>query len=163
MAAEHVFYGENSTGVGGDVMSATARAGWMVGYCAMGPNPIDLDGRFASAEDEADEREKLLQRFEDIGVQIMRRAGGGGPFEQDPIAGTLSDRDKRKSVAALLGQAYVTAFALMAANREPIEQIADTLVERKEMHGDEVVDLLDGVGLKRPELDLMDDRTWPQI
>ncbi|HUE26637.1 MAG TPA: AAA family ATPase, partial [Solirubrobacteraceae bacterium] len=31
MAAEHVFYGENSTGVGGDVMSATARAAWMVG------------------------------------------------------------------------------------------------------------------------------------
>ena len=62
MAAEHVFYGENSTGVGGDVKSATARAAWMVGMCAMGPNPIDLNGRFASAEDEAEEREKLLLR-----------------------------------------------------------------------------------------------------
>ena len=59
--------------------------------------------------------------------------------------------------------AYVTAYALMAQNREPIERIADTLVERKEMHGDEVVDLLTGVGLQRPEIDLMDDRTWPQI
>ena len=37
MAAEHVFYGENSTGVGGDVQSATARAAWMVGACAMAP------------------------------------------------------------------------------------------------------------------------------
>jgi hypothetical protein len=37
------------------------------------------------------------------------------------------------------------------------------LVDRKEMHGDEVVDLLNNVGLKRPEIDLMDDRTWPKV
>ena len=42
MAAERVFYGENSTGVGGDVMSATTRAAWMVGSCAMGPEPVHL-------------------------------------------------------------------------------------------------------------------------
>ena len=30
----------------------------------------------------------------------------------------------------------------MASNREQVERIADTLVDRKEMHGDEVVDLL---------------------
>ena len=108
MAAEHVFYGENSTGVGGDVMSATARAAWMVGMCAMGPNPIDLNGRFASADDEAEEREKLLRRFEDIGVQIMNRAGTGGPFEQNPIGAVLGDRDKRGRSARCSGQAYVT-------------------------------------------------------
>jgi cell division protease FtsH len=163
MAAEHVFYGENSTGVGGDVMSATARAGWMVGYCAMGPNPIDLDGRFATAEHEADEREKLLRRFEEIGVQIMRRAGGGGPYEQDPIAGTLSDRDKRKAVTALLGQAYVTAYATVAANRDKVERVAETLIQRKEMHGDEVVDLLNSVDLRRPGIDLLDEATWPRV
>ena len=44
----------------------------------------------------------------------------------------------------------MTAYALMAANRERIEQIADALVERKELHGDEVGELLDSVGLKRP-------------
>jgi hypothetical protein len=163
MAAEHNFYGENSTGVGGDVMSATVRAAWMVGSCAMGPNRIDLDGRFASAEDEEEEREKLLHRFEDIGVQIMRRAGGGGPFEQDPIAGTLGDRDKRKAVAALLGQAYVTAYATVAANRDQVERVADALIKRKELHGDEVVELLNSVSLVRPEIDLLDERTWPRV
>src|SRR5581483_11371562 len=111
MAAEHVFYGENSTGVGGDVMSATARAAWMVGMCAMGPNQIDLNGRFASADDASVEREKLLQRFEDIGVQIMNRANIASPYMQDPIGAVLGDRDKRKAVAALLGQAYLTAYA----------------------------------------------------
>jgi ATP-dependent Zn protease len=163
MAAEHVFYGENSTGVGGDVMSATARAAWMVGMCAMGPNPIDLNGRFASADDEADEREKLLRRFEDIGVQIMNRAGTGGPFEQNPIGAVLGDRDKRRAVSALLGQAYVTAFVTIGANRDRVERIAEKLIQRKEMHGDEVVELLESVGLARPQIDLLDDRTWPPV
>jgi ATP-dependent Zn protease len=163
MAAEHVFYGENSTGVGGDVMSATARAAWMVGMCAMGPNPIDLNGRFASLDDESAEREKLLARFEDIGVQIMNRAGSGGPFEQNPISAVLSDRDKRKAVAALLGQAYLTAYATVAANRERVEEIAEELIRRREMHGDEVVELLDSAHLARPEIDLLEERTWPPV
>jgi cell division protease FtsH len=163
MAAEHVFYGENSTGVGGDVMSATARAAWMVGYCAMGPNPIDLNGRCATAEDADAEREKLLHRLEDIGVQIMRRAGSGGPFNEDPIGGTLNDRDKRRAVAALLGQAYVTAYVTVAVNKERVERIADELIQRREMHGDEVVELLDSVSLVRPNVDLLDEKTWPPV
>ncbi len=40
MAAERVFYDENSSGVGGDVMSATSQAAWMVGASAMGPQPF---------------------------------------------------------------------------------------------------------------------------
>ena len=163
MAAEHAFYGENSTGVGGDVMSATARAAWMVGYCAMGPNSIDLNGRFASREDADAEREKLLVRLEEIGVQIMRRAGSGGPFDEDPIGGTLNDRDKRRSVAALLGQAYVTAYVTIAANRDKVEKIAQELIQRKEMHGDEVVDLLNSVNLVRPHIDLLDEKSWPPV
>jgi len=75
----------------------------------------------------------------------------------------LGDRDKRRAAAQLIGQAYVTAYTLMASNREQIERIADTLIERKEMHGDEVVDLLTSVGLRRPQLDLMDDTTWPRV
>jgi ATP-dependent Zn protease len=57
----------------------------------------------------------------------------------------------------------VTAYALIASNRDQVERIADTLIERKEMHGDEVIDMLNSVGLKRPHLDLMNDRTWPTV
>ena len=39
MAAERVFYNENSTGVGGDV-SVTAQTAGMVGAAAMGPQPF---------------------------------------------------------------------------------------------------------------------------
>ena len=130
---------------------------------AMGANPVDLNGRFASAEQEAEERQKLYGRLEEIGVQIMRRAGGGGPFEEDPIGGTLNDRDKRRAVATLLGQAYVAAYATVAANKPQVEKIAEELIQRREMHGDEVVELLDSVGLSRPTVDLLEERTWPPV
>ena len=159
MASEHVFYGENTGGVSHDVETATALATFMVGVYAMGPEPVHLRG--LDHDEEAHER--VTKRLEQIGGTIMNRASGAGPFGENPLGAVLADRQKRAAAAQILGQAYVTAFALMAANREPIEQIADTLVERKEMHGDEVVDLLNSVGLKRPELALMDDRTWPEI
>jgi cell division protease FtsH len=163
MAAERVFYGENSTGVGGDVMSATARAAWMVGSCAMAPEHVALNGSFASREEEEEAREKIMKRFEQIGTQIMRRSGSGGPFDQDPIAGVLGDPGKRALAAQLLGQAYMRAHHLVAANRDAVEHIADVLVERREMHGDEVLDLLEQAHLTLPEVDLTNDESWPVL
>jgi ATP-dependent Zn protease len=159
MAAEHVFYSENSQGVSGDVQSATATAAAMVGMWAMGPDPVHIQGSLGLPDDSG----QALERLERVGTAIMNRANMSGPFMQDPIGSVLGDRDKRRAAAQILGQAYVTAYALIAANREPVERIADTLVERKEMHGDEVVDLLNSVGLKRPEINLTDDRTWPEV
>jgi hypothetical protein len=51
----------------------------------------------------------------------------------------------------------------MDTNRDSLEQIADALVERKELHGDEVGELLESVGLQRPELDLLNPDTWPRV
>jgi len=159
MASEQVFYGENSRGVSGDVEHATQTAALMVGVFAMGAEPLPMKGSM-----EVDEgTEQVLKRLERIGATIMNRASGSGTFSDNPLGSVLADRSKRDAAAQILGQAYVTAYALMAANREPIERIADTLVQRKEMHGDEVVDLLNSVGLTRPELDLMDDSTWPSV
>ena len=163
MAAERVFYGENSTGVGGDVMSATTRAAWMVGACAMGPEPVTVNGSCETDEEREAGREKILKRFEGIGLQIMRRSGGGGPFDADPIAGVLSDRDKRATAAQILGQAYMAAHVLIDANRQGVESVATVLVERREMHGDEVVELLDSMQFVVPEVDLLEDAVWPQV
>ncbi len=161
MASEHVFYGENSGGVSHDVETATALAAFMVGVYAMGPEPIPING-VEHADDE--EHEHVTRRLEMIGGTIMNRAsGGGGPFSDNPLGAVLADRQKRSSVAQILGQAYVTAYTLMYNNRDAIERIADTLVEQKEIYGDDVVDLLNRVGLKRPELDLTDDSTWPKV
>ena len=163
MAAEHAFFGEGTTGVGGDVQSATARAAWMVGACAMAPDPITLDGSAARNGDESEERERIVKRFVTLGTQIMNRTGGGDPFHHDPISGVLSDPEQRRLVAQMLGQAYVHAYTLIDANRPAVERIADTLVERKEIYGDELLQLLDSANLKKPELDLTKEATWPVL
>jgi ATP-dependent Zn protease len=162
MAAEHVFYGENTNGVGGDVQSTTALAAYMVGASAMAPEPITITKTF---DDETEEqtRERIMKRFEKIGVQIMNRTGGGGPFAADPIAGVLNDRDKRAMAAQIIGQAYIRAYHLMASNRPAIEKIADTLVEKREMYGNEVVQLLESLPVTVPEVDLLAEETWPRI
>ena len=49
------------------------------------------------------------------------------------------------------------------ANRESVERIAEELIRRKEMHGDEVVDLLNSVELLRPKVDLLEEKTWPPV
>jgi cell division protease FtsH len=166
MAAEHVFYKENSAGVSGDVQSATALAAMMVGQLAMGPDPVTIGlgpgpRRGPNAEDSSEDL--VRRRLERIGNQIMNRASGAGPFNENPLGAVLSDGAKRAAAAELLGQAYVTAYALMAANRDALDAIADALVDRKELHGDEVGELLDSVHLNRPDLDLMDPATWPEL
>ena len=163
MAAERVFYGENSTGVGGDVQTATSLSAWMVGACAMGPEPIDVSGTYTRSEFAEDARERIEKRFQAIGNQILNRTSGGGPMQQDPISSVLADPEKRRSAAIILGQAYVKAYALVEHNRGAVERVADVLVERREIHGDEVLELLDSLRLEIPKIDLMDERAWPKL
>ncbi|HWH92736.1 MAG TPA: AAA family ATPase [Baekduia sp.] len=164
MAAEHVFYGENSRGVGGDVGSATTLAALMVGMWGMGPEPIDLS-HLEFEDDEAREKREqaLADRFERIGSRIMNRASGGGLMQGDPLGAVLGDREKRRAAAQILGQSYLTALCLIRHNREQVAEIAEMLVERKEMHGDEVVAMLDAAQLEAPAIDLTDDTIWPKL
>ena len=60
----------------------------------------------------------------------------------DPIAAILRDPHKARSAAEILGQAYVTAFCVIRHNRDQVAYVADELVKRKELFGDEVVELL---------------------
>jgi ATP-dependent Zn protease len=169
MAAERVFYGENSTGVGGDVQSATARAAWMVGACGMAPERLELTAtsngkvvrRTKASADE--KRDQIMQRFEQLGLQIMNRTDNGGALGHDPLAGVLGDRDKRALAAQLLGQAYVTAYALIAHNKAAVEKIADALIEKKELFGDELVEILESAKLKIPKIDLTQEKAWPAV
>jgi ATP-dependent Zn protease len=162
MAAEHVFYGENSTGVGGDVQSATMRASWMVGMCAMAPERVELPEKFARQSEEDEAREKIMKRFEKIGLGIMNRAQGGAATG-DMLGAVLSDPMKRSNAAQIIGQAYVLAYNFVVQNRDKVERVAETLIERREMHGDEVVELLDEVGLVEPTIDLTEERVWPKV
>ena len=85
-----------------------------------------------------------------------------GDAKHNPIGSVLRDPDKKALAAQLIGQAYVAAYNLVRANRDQIEAIADVLVERKELYGDELVELLENANLRRPEIDYMDEASWPR-
>src|SRR3954447_20515994 len=155
MAAERVFYGENSTGVGGDVQAATERAAWMVGACGMAPEHVELR---CDGESEEQARERVMRRFQKIGAQIANRTNANSME-----AAVLRDPEQKAMVEQLLGQAYLAAHHLMEANRPAVEHIADALVARKELYGDDVVRLLDAQRLTMPEVDLTKDEAWPNL
>jgi ATP-dependent Zn protease len=162
MAAELVFYGQNTTGVGGDVASVTMRAAGMVGFAAMAPTPVDLSDRIEDPETRREEEERIEARFVRLGDTIMHRSGSG-MLDAQPLAATLGDGAKRRLVAMLLGQAMVVAYATIRANKDAVETVADRLVEQRELYGDEVVQLLDSVELHKPTIDVLEGSTWPAI
>jgi ATP-dependent Zn protease len=155
MAAERVFYGENSTGVGGDVQAATDRAAWMVGACGMAPEFVELR---CDDESEEEARERVMRKFQRIGTQIVNRTTSGSAE-----TAVLHDPSQRQMVEQLLGQAYLAAHHLMDANREAVGKIADELVAKRELYGDEVLRLLAAQTVHMPEVDLTKDEAWPRL
>ena len=163
MAAENVFYGENTGGVGGDLQTATDTAAWMVGTAGMRPLRVDLEGRVPEGEDEDEVRERIMKRFERIGRTLMNRTRGSADFHADPIASILHDPFKSAVAAQILGQAYVIAINLVKNNQSAVDAIATRLADESELFGDELVELLDRQQLVKPELDYTKDETWPRM
>ena len=159
MAAERVFYGENSNGVGGDIQSATAQ-GHMDGRRIGDGEPFEvtpLDGRGRGAR--AHPQALPEDRRADHEPHERRRAVHREPDRRRP----RRPRQAPPRRAQILGQAYVSAYNLILHNKDAVEKIADALVERREVFGDELLAILDGVGLKKPELDLAQEDTWPKM
>jgi hypothetical protein len=104
-----------------------------------------------------------MKRFEQIGLQLMNRTRGSADFHADPIASVLRDPDKRALAAQILGQAFVTATNFVMHNKPSVEQIAQRLIERRELFGDELVDLLNEQPLVKPPLDYAKEDAWPRM
>jgi ATP-dependent Zn protease len=168
MAAERIFYGENTNGVGGDLQSVTAAAAWMVGASGMGPERVEIDhvmrrnGHPRKRLPAEVQRTEIMRRFEEIGVQIMNRASNGD-VAHNAIASVLADRDKRRMVTQILGQAYMKAHHLILFNKDKVDDIAKVVIQKKEIYGDELVKLLNGANLQIPDVDLTDDKAWPKL
>ncbi len=153
MAAEQVFYNETTNGVGGDLQSTTGMANWMVGASGMRAERVELGLTFTRPEDEDAAREKIREKHERIGSRIMNSVS----------VAPSGDPDKKRAAAELMGQAYVIAYQTILQNRKAVDTIAEVLLERRELYGDEVVELLDSLDLKKPEIDYLRDDTWPKM
>ena len=137
LACEHVFYGENTSGVFGDLRSATAIAARMVGTIGMGPDQLTPEQSVKAIN---------------IGEQLISVADlAGGPLAQGTWQGAvLSNPRGRRVVAQLLGAAYIDDWRLMNVNKEGIDLAAEALIVQGELVGDEISGLLDSVGLREP-------------
>jgi hypothetical protein len=134
----------------------------MVGFHGMAPAPIDLGDRIEDPEERREAEEKTMERFERLGYQVMHRSGGG-VMDDNPYAATLGDPDKRKLVAGLLGQAFAVAWNTIAHNRDGTQHVAERLISKRELYGDDVTRLLDAARLRKPAIDVTDDAAWPVI
>ena len=132
----------------------------MVGFAAMAPQRVDLSDRIEDRDVRIEEEDRVMERFERIGTQIMHRSGGG-MMDNDPMRAVLTDGAKRRLVAGLLGQAYVVAYNTIKVNKDGVGHVADVLVSKREIYGDDVVALLDEAELRKPEIDVLDEDAWP--
>ena len=51
----------------------------------------------------------------------------------------------------------------MRHNREAVAAVADALVRRRELYGDEVIELLDRADPEAPAIDVTDRSIWPKV
>src|ERR1700704_267598 len=156
IACEHVFYGETTNGVFGDLNSATAIACRMVGTIGMGPDRLPAE---------------MSTKAINIGEQLISVAEiPAGLHAQGTWQGAvLSNPRGRRVVAQLLGAAYIDDWRLMNVNKDAIDQAAEALIVQGELVGDEIGGLLDSVGLREataahpspPDLPMVPDQRAP--
>ena len=148
IAAERVFYGENSWGVAGDLASVTRRACHMAGIVGMGAEQLPPD---------------LARKAVNIGQNLISAAElGGGMLEgAGPVGPILGNPITRRTVAEILGAAYIDCWRLMYVNREAIDQAVEALIAQGELVGDEIQGLLDSVGLRFPTDADQYPEDWP--
>ncbi len=137
LACEHVFYGENTSGVFMDLVQATGTACRMVGTIGMGADKLDPE---------------LSAKAVAIGEQFISVAEvTQGVHAQGTWAGAVLNNPRtRRVVAQLLGSAYIDDWRLMYVNKDAIDQAAEALIVQGDLMGNEISGLLDSVGLRVP-------------
>jgi ATP-dependent Zn protease len=137
IAAERIFYGENSNGVFGDLQSATIIAAEMIGVVGMGPEPGMKP-----------EHSKKAITYGEYLISTAEMSRGGAMLEASFTGPVLANPIKRKAIAQTLGAAYIDCWRLMYVNRDAIDRAAEELMSHGELVGDEIRRLLDTVGLR---------------
>jgi cell division protease FtsH len=111
--AEELFFSDCSTGASGDLSYATTLAAQMVGASGMGDSLVS----FAAA--------------------------GGGPFDSGLTGRVLGDDRGRRQVEALLSRQKAVTAGLLEQHRHLVEALRDALIERHELIGHEITDVLE--------------------
>ena len=113
-SAEELFFGDVSTGPAGDLQAATGIAAQMVGAAGMVNTLVSLAAVQAST-------------FTDTNL----------------VGRVLADRESRTAVEELLQEQKLKAKSLLEAHRHLVEALRDALLERHELIGHEITDVLE--------------------
>jgi ATP-dependent Zn protease len=138
IAAERVFYGENSTGVSQDLVQSTQLAAMMIGVWGMGPDPLPPH------------LSRLAVSIGDHLVSVAATLGDTELSGASPAGRALGNGRSRQAIAQVLGAAFIDDWRVMYVNKEAIDLAAEALMAQGEMVGDEIGGLLDSVGLREP-------------
>ena len=113
MVAEEQWFDEVSTGPASDLAAATAIGAQMIGACGMGNSLISV------------------------------AAAGSGYFEGSLVDKVLGDKDARGELDDLLMGSCDAAKAIVSAHPEVVEALRDALLERDELVGSEITDVIE--------------------
>jgi len=125
--AEEIFFGDISTGPGGDLLYATNVAAQMIGACGMGDTLISFQA-----------------------VQ------NGALSDTNIVGRVLADPAGRAAVDQLLHEQRDYVRGLLAENAHVIEALRDALLERHELIGREITDVIASAGTSGLVVDVSD-------
>ena len=106
-----------------------------------------------------------MQRFEKIGLHADEPDAGQRRLRRRPDRlRAPGPRTSARYAAQILGQAYVTAENFIAANKDAVERIAEAVIEKQELYGDDLDAAARRDSISRsPEIDWTKEETWPQM
>ncbi|TMC86610.1 MAG: AAA family ATPase [Chloroflexi bacterium] len=139
IASERAFYGENSTGVSGDLAQSTMLAALMVGVWGMGPDPL------------SPQLSRLAVNIGEYLISVAAVVGNDLLGEETPAGKVLGHPRLRQAAAQVIGSAFIDDWRVMNVNKEAIDLAAEALMAQGELVGDEIGGLLDSVGLREPD------------
>jgi cell division protease FtsH len=120
LVAEDIWYGQTTTGPSSDLETATKLAAAYVGLFGMGKSLISVGA-----------------------IQPSMMDG-------DPIRNVLSDPERRKEIDDLLNSCRRQVRQLLESKRHVVEGIREALLEREELIGDEIEELMARLGEREP-------------
>jgi cell division protease FtsH len=120
LVAEDIWYGQTTTGPSSDLETATRLAAAYVGLFGMGKSLISVGALQPSMMD------------------------------GDPIRNVLSDPERRKEIDDLLNSCRRQVRQLLESKRHVVEGIREALLEREELIGDEIEELMARLGEREP-------------
>ena len=121
MVAEEHWFDEVSTGPASDLAAATSIGAQMIGACGMGNSLISV------------------------------AAAGPGYFEGSLVDKVLGDKNARSELDELLMGSCDGAKAIVEAHPEVVEALRDALLERDELVGSEITDVIESALAEAPE------------